>query len=37
MEYIVGETLRARIGRERDVGETVELLVQIAEGLAKAH
>jgi eukaryotic-like serine/threonine-protein kinase len=42
MEYIVGETLRARIARpaqqgQRDVGETVELLVQIAEGLAKAH
>ncbi len=37
MEYIAGETLRARIARGRDVGETVELLVQIAEGLAKAH
>jgi len=37
MEYIAGETLRARIGRRHDVGETVELLIQIAEGLAKAH
>jgi serine/threonine protein kinase len=37
MEYIAGETLRARIARGRDVGETLELLVQIAEGLAKAH
>src|SRR5688500_5259165 len=37
MEYIAGETLRARIGRRHDVGETLELLIQIAEGLAKAH
>jgi eukaryotic-like serine/threonine-protein kinase len=37
MEYISGETLRARIARRNDIGETLELLVQIGEGLAKAH
>src|SRR5688500_13993836 len=37
MEYIAGETLRARIGRQHDIDETLELLVQIGEGLAKAH
>lgn len=37
MEYIAGDTLRAYIGRERDGGETLELLIQIGEGLAKAH
>lgn len=37
MEYIAGETLRARIARRRDCAETLELLIQIGEGLAKAH
>ena len=37
MEYIDGETLRAHIATKREVGETLELLTQIAEGLAKAH
>ncbi|HYC60205.1 MAG TPA: protein kinase [Thermoanaerobaculia bacterium] len=37
MEYIAGETLRTHCSRRRDVGEIVELLIQIAEGLAKAH
>ncbi|HEV7242959.1 MAG TPA: protein kinase [Thermoanaerobaculia bacterium] len=37
MEYISGDTLRARIGPEHDVGESVDLLIQIGEGLAKAH
>jgi eukaryotic-like serine/threonine-protein kinase len=37
MEYIDGETLRARIARRREVEETLELLIQIAEGLGKAH
>ncbi len=37
MEYIAGETLRAHIARRREVGEILELLVQIGEGLAKAH
>ena len=37
MEYISGETLRTRIGPEHDVGESVDLLIQIGEGLAKAH
>jgi Tol biopolymer transport system component len=37
MEYIAGETLRAHIAHKRDVGETLELLIQIGEGLSKAH
>src|SRR5215213_7912868 len=37
MEYIAGETLRTHIAQKRDVGETVDLLIQIGEGLAKAH
>ena len=37
MEYIAGETLRARIAHTRDVEATIELLIQIGEGLAKAH
>ena len=37
MEYIEGETLRGYAARQRDVGETIELLIQIGEGLAKAH
>ncbi|HEU4887444.1 MAG TPA: protein kinase, partial [Thermoanaerobaculia bacterium] len=37
MEFIDGETLRAHVARQRDVGETIELLIQIGEGLAKAH
>ncbi|HEX3109841.1 MAG TPA: protein kinase, partial [Thermoanaerobaculia bacterium] len=37
MEYIAGETLRARTARKRDTTEIVEWLIQIAEGLAKAH
>lgn len=37
MEYIAGETLRSRGARKHDVAETIELLIQIGEGLAKAH
>ena len=37
MEYIAGETLRARIAKRREPAETLDLLIQIAEGLAKAH
>ncbi|HVR40947.1 MAG TPA: protein kinase [Thermoanaerobaculia bacterium] len=37
MEYIAGETLRARTARTRDVGETLGFLIEVAEGLAKAH
>ena len=37
MEFIAGETLRARIARDRDVAKTLDLLIQIGEGLAKAH
>ncbi|HYI11764.1 MAG TPA: protein kinase [Thermoanaerobaculia bacterium] len=37
MEYIDGQTLRAWCAQRKDVGETLELLIQIAEGLAKAH
>jgi eukaryotic-like serine/threonine-protein kinase len=37
MEYIDGETLRAYSAKHRDVGKTIELLIQIGEGLAKAH
>src|SRR5436190_2177831 len=37
MEYIAGETLRARIARRGEPAETLDLLIQIAEGLAKAH
>jgi serine/threonine protein kinase len=37
MEYIAGETLRARIATKREPGETLDLLIQIGEGLAKAH
>src|SRR5688572_19135508 len=37
MEYIAGDTLRTHLTRRRDVGETLELLIQIGEGLAKAH
>ncbi|HKR63713.1 MAG TPA: protein kinase, partial [Thermoanaerobaculia bacterium] len=37
MEFIAGETLRAHNAKKRDVAETLELLIQIGEGLAKAH
>ncbi|HKO56853.1 MAG TPA: serine/threonine-protein kinase, partial [Thermoanaerobaculia bacterium] len=38
MEYIAGETLRARTARTRDdVAETLRFLIEIAEGLTKAH
>lgn len=37
MEYIAGETLRARIAKRGEPAETLDLLIQIAEGLAKAH
>ena len=37
MEYIAGETLRTYIAKRRDLLETLELLIQIGEGLAKAH
>ena len=37
MEYIEGETLRKHIAHDRDVSRTLDLLIQIAEGLAKAH
>lgn len=38
MEYVEGETLREKISaRPFDVKETLEIAVQIADGLAKAH
>src|SRR6266496_3451969 len=38
MEYIEGETLRKKIkARELPVKETLDIAIQIAEGLAKAH
>lgn len=37
MEYIAGKTLRAHIAQRGEAAETLDLLVQIAEGLAKAH
>lgn len=37
MEYIDGQTLRAFCSRRRDVDETLDLLIQIGEGLTKAH
>jgi eukaryotic-like serine/threonine-protein kinase len=37
MEYISGQTLRAHIREEHEIGETIDLLIQIGEGLAKAH
>jgi serine/threonine protein kinase len=37
MEYIAGKTLRARIAKRGEPAETLDLLIQIAEGLAKAH
>ena len=37
MELVDGETLRERIARQNDVGAIVDLLIQIADGLSKAH
>jgi Tol biopolymer transport system component len=37
MEYIAGETLRERSAKPSDPAATLEILIQIAEGLAKAH
>src|ERR1041384_3763070 len=37
MELVEGETLRDRIARENDVNAIVDLLIQIADGLSKAH
>jgi DNA helicase-2/ATP-dependent DNA helicase PcrA len=38
MEYVEGETLRQKItGRALQVSETLEIALQITEGLAKAH
>src|SRR6266542_4837931 len=38
MEYVEGETLRQKIkARELPVKETLDIAIQIAEGLAKAH
>ena len=37
MEYIAGETLRTHCAQPREVSETIELLIQIGEGLSKAH
>ncbi|HVE71875.1 MAG TPA: protein kinase [Thermoanaerobaculia bacterium] len=37
MEYIAGDTLRAYTATRREVGDLLEILIQIGEGLAKAH
>ncbi|HKP88029.1 MAG TPA: protein kinase [Blastocatellia bacterium] len=38
MEFINGDTLRAKINRDKtDLKRLLELLIQVAEGLAKAH
>src|SRR5881394_864523 len=37
MELVDGETLRERITKENDVPAIIELLIQIVDGLAKAH
>lgn len=38
MEYVEGETLRQKIGsRSLDLKSTLDVLIQIAEGLGKAH
>jgi Tol biopolymer transport system component/tRNA A-37 threonylcarbamoyl transferase component Bud32 len=37
MEFIDGETLRARLRRERDARRLLPLCAQVADGLAKAH
>ena len=37
MEYIDGETLRVRLTRAREVEPLIDVLTQVAEGLAKAH
>ncbi len=37
MEYILGETLRERVARDNDLDAVVDLLIQIGDGLAKAH
>jgi eukaryotic-like serine/threonine-protein kinase len=38
MEYVEGETLRARLTRERlELSEAIEIGIQIASGLASAH
>src|SRR5213594_2044362 len=37
MEYIAGETLRDRITRENEIVPLLDLLIQIADALARAH
>ncbi len=37
MEYISGETLRDHIARDRDITAVLDLLIQIADALARAH
>ncbi|MGZ7080257.1 MAG: serine/threonine-protein kinase, partial [Thermoanaerobaculia bacterium] len=37
MELIEGETLRARIARQRDLAPMLDLLIQIGDALARAH
>ncbi len=37
MEYIDGETLRERLGRAREQEPLLDVLIQVAAGLAKAH
>ena len=37
MEYVAGETLRARTRREADFGALADLMIQIADALARAH
>jgi Tol biopolymer transport system component len=37
MEYIAGETLRDRIKREGELGPLIDLMIQIADALARAH
>src|SRR5438874_9939816 len=37
MEFIDGETLRERVARVTEIGPTIDLLIQIADALARAH
>ncbi|HMC21330.1 MAG TPA: protein kinase [Thermoanaerobaculia bacterium] len=37
MELVAGETLRDRISRENDIPSLLDLLIQIADALARAH
>src|SRR2546428_7995703 len=37
MEYVAGETLRDRIARDNEIAPLLDLLVQIADALARAH